>query len=408
MNCHRMPCLMLTSAAVLGLASALIPAARGEEPVSPAFTYQGELRDGSAPVNGVRDIKFRLYDAAAGGLRVGPELLAGGIPVVNGRFAVQLDFGAEAFAGQARWLEIDVSPSVGPPFTTLSPRQSVTATPYALYALSGTPGPQGPAGPEGPPGPPGTSGPPGPPGAQGLTGPQGPAGPQGPIGPQGVQGAQGPAGPQGLQGDPGPQGPAGPTRTTVAVSTQFSIDDRSGWTHVETLGDDTCFGNIPLGFTFTGWGRSVSNVSVSSNGLLFFGQNCGTNFTNIGLPAAISSDPFLAFFWDDLLDGGSDNYFEYATFGSPGGRVFNLFFRNRFLSNTCGVTPIQAMVSIHEGSNVINVSYSVLSGCVNIRGASATFGLQGPNSTDATMIGWDSPILDDNTPNQSITYQPPR
>ena len=50
----------------------------------------------------------------------------------------------------------------------------------------------------------------------------------------------------------------------------------------------------------------------------------------------------------------------------------------------------------------------MLSGCVSIRGASATFGLQGPNGSDATIVGFDAPILDDNTPNQSITYQPPR
>lgn len=395
-----------TAAAQLALLSSAFGAtALADLPATPAFTYQGELMDASVLVSGVRSVKFRLYDAPVGGNRIGPELLAANLPIVNGRFAVQLDFGASPFQGQARWLEIDVSPSVGPPFTTLTPRQSISAVPYALFALSGNQGPIGPQGPQGVPGPQGP---------QGIQGLQGPAGDPGAPGPQGLQGPQGDVGPQGLpgpqgpQGVTGPQGPTGPIRTIVAISTQFSVDDRSGWTHVENLADDTCTGNIPLGFTFTGWGRADTTVSVSSNGLLFFGQGCSNDYFNTALPTSISSDPVLAFFWDDFFDSGISDYFEYTTVGSPGGRVFNLFYRNRHINGPCGPNSIQMMIAIHEGSNIINVSYSLPSGCAQLRGSTATFGLQGPNGTDATMVGYNSPILDDNTPNQSITYQPPR
>src|SRR5207244_3413240 len=44
-----------------------------------------------------------------------------------------IDFGAAAFNGDARWLEIAVrSPAGGGTFTTLSPRQPLTGAPYAL------------------------------------------------------------------------------------------------------------------------------------------------------------------------------------------------------------------------------------------------------------------------------------
>ena len=62
--------------------------------------------------------------------------------LVNGLFTVDLDFGADAFTGQARWLEVEArTPAwdgVGaePPFVMLTPRQGLTPAPYAL-ALPG-------------------------------------------------------------------------------------------------------------------------------------------------------------------------------------------------------------------------------------------------------------------------------
>ncbi|XVJ58120.1 MAG: collagen-like protein [Tepidisphaera sp.] len=391
--------------ALLPLAAIVTPALA--EPVSTAFTYQGELRDSSRPVDGVRDIRFRLYDAASGGSQVGPTLLAGSLPIVNGRFSVQLDFGS-AFTGQARWIEIDVSSSVGPPFTTLAPRQPLTATPYALHALNpGPQGPQGEPGPAGPEGPQGPEGPRGPQGAQGLQGPPGINGRQGDQGPPGPMGAPGADGPQ---GPVGPRGPAGPSGITVSIDAQFSQDDRSGWARVETLGDDNCSGIIPLGFTFTGWGRSYTTINVSSNGLLFFGDRCSTAFSNTGLPFFGTTDPMVAFFWDDLEDFGITEFIEYATFGTAPGRVFNMYFRTRFHTNACGNSPVNIMLSIHESSNLIKVRYTGLTGCILLRGGSATFGIQGPggSTADAVLIGYNSPILDDNSPSQCITFQPPR
>ena len=65
--------------------------------------------------------------------------------VGNGLFQVDLDFGSTAFNGDARWLEIDVccSSPCAPGFTTLTPRQELTPTPYALFALNGGSGGDG-------------------------------------------------------------------------------------------------------------------------------------------------------------------------------------------------------------------------------------------------------------------------
>jgi hypothetical protein len=106
-------------------------AAQAQTPLGTAFTYQGQLKQAGAPYNVPANFEFRLWDAVAGGTQIGLAVVANGVPVTNGLFTVTLDFGAGAFAGDARWLEIQVNG------TPLAPRQALTATPYALYALNG-------------------------------------------------------------------------------------------------------------------------------------------------------------------------------------------------------------------------------------------------------------------------------
>jgi hypothetical protein len=188
---------------------AMCGSAWAQTPLGAAFTYQGQLRFQNAAVTGAADFEFRLFDAASAGTQVGPTLAATGLSLASGRFAVQLDFGSGAFQGDARWVEVSVRTAGMTDFVTLTPRQAITAAPYALFALNGPQGPQGPVGPQGIAGPPG---PQGNQGIQGIIGPEGPRGvpgeigPVGPIGSPGPIGAQGPVGPQGLLG---PQGPAG-------------------------------------------------------------------------------------------------------------------------------------------------------------------------------------------------------
>lgn len=225
----------------VGVGGVTVQHAAAQTPVTSSFVYQGELRNGASVVSQT-DLHFRLYDSPIGGNQIGVELGVSNLTLVRGRFSVTLDFGPGAFAGDERYLEIDVrSPAGGMgPYSTLAPRQRIAVAPYAAYALNGNPGPAGPqgvpgpvgpqgdpgvAGPQGPQGDPGVAGPQGPQGDPGIAGPQGLQGPQGDpglAGPQGVAGPQGPqgdpglagppgvAGPQGPQGDPGVQGPIGP------------------------------------------------------------------------------------------------------------------------------------------------------------------------------------------------------
>ncbi len=115
-----------------------------------AITYQGELVENGVALNDTADLVFRVYDAAIGGSLIGSPVTVANQQVVDGQFTVELDFGAGVFDGNPRWIEIDVrSPSGSGGYTTLDPRQSVTAAPIALFALDGNPGPPGPPGADG-------------------------------------------------------------------------------------------------------------------------------------------------------------------------------------------------------------------------------------------------------------------
>jgi formylglycine-generating enzyme required for sulfatase activity/photosystem II stability/assembly factor-like uncharacterized protein len=112
--------------------SALVLAA----PLGTAFTYHGRLADNGQPATGNYDLVFSLHNAELGGSPVGPSFTSLNTPVSNGLFIVAVDFGADVFAGEARWLEMAVRTNTTPPpdYTTLAPRQQIRPTPYALYA----------------------------------------------------------------------------------------------------------------------------------------------------------------------------------------------------------------------------------------------------------------------------------
>jgi len=110
----------------LVLAVYLLSPGRGLAQTETTLTYQGSLSSGGSPATGSYNINFTLWDAVTRGTQIGPGVTLSAHSVSDGILTAELDFGASAFNNSLRWLEIKVDG------TTLSPRQPITRTPYAI------------------------------------------------------------------------------------------------------------------------------------------------------------------------------------------------------------------------------------------------------------------------------------
>lgn len=126
----------VVSALATLLATASLTLSAYAQQSSTAFTYQGFLRDGGRPANGIYDFRFALYDDATGGNQIGSVVFVENVTVADGLFTVEVDFGTAPFnTGARRWIEIGVRPGNNTGgHSLLTPRIELTPVPYALYA----------------------------------------------------------------------------------------------------------------------------------------------------------------------------------------------------------------------------------------------------------------------------------
>ncbi|MBI5030243.1 MAG: tail fiber domain-containing protein [Chloroflexi bacterium] len=125
------------SASAIGMPPSLPAMASVNAPktaLGTAFTYQGQLKLNGSPVTATCNIAFKLFDAATVGTQVGSTLNPT-VNIANGLFTTQLDFGA-VFQGDERWLEITPQANCGASAVALTPRQQLTATPYARFSAA--------------------------------------------------------------------------------------------------------------------------------------------------------------------------------------------------------------------------------------------------------------------------------
>ena len=105
-----------------------------------AFTYQGRLNAGGGPVGGSYDLQFTLFTTNTSGVALAKPVTNAAVAASNGLFTTTIIFGPGVFTGVSNWLDVAVRTNGPGAFTELTPRQAVTATPYAIMA-GNVPGP---------------------------------------------------------------------------------------------------------------------------------------------------------------------------------------------------------------------------------------------------------------------------
>lgn len=140
---------------VLALAVAVGLAGRAEaQTLATNFmTYQGKLQSGAQPYTGTADFTIRVYNGELGGSPIGLANCWDNVQVQDGLFTLTFNPGS-VLDGRALWLEIDVREDATAgngctgAFTTLFPRQRITAAPLAsalVLPASGSTTTSGPA-----------------------------------------------------------------------------------------------------------------------------------------------------------------------------------------------------------------------------------------------------------------------
>ncbi len=88
------------------LAAAIGLAAAAGTAQAASFTYHGSLQDGAQPAEGNYDLELTLYSAAIGGSVVAGPIGLYAVPVHNGNFSTQLDFGVSGTPASGAWLGV--------------------------------------------------------------------------------------------------------------------------------------------------------------------------------------------------------------------------------------------------------------------------------------------------------------
>lgn len=126
--CARICSIAVIAAAGIAFSSSFASAVPPEN----GFGYQGQLNQDGMPVDGTRDLRFRLYDDAVAGNLVGTVELFD-LVVTEGLFSVNLDFGVTPWVtNEQLWLEVEAGPADGMQNYEIIARMKLSAVPYAL------------------------------------------------------------------------------------------------------------------------------------------------------------------------------------------------------------------------------------------------------------------------------------
>ncbi|MGH9909757.1 MAG: Ig-like domain-containing protein, partial [Nitrososphaerales archaeon] len=184
----------------------------------------------------------------------------------------------------------------------------------------------------------------------------------------------------------------------------FQAGPTFSWTDITSTGtriladaDDTAVNNIPIGFPFSFYEQTYSQISISSNGMSLVNES-STEFDNQPIGSSDLPNNFIAPFWDDLitLDSVGAGEIYYQTIGTAPNRTFVVeWFNVQGSPITSSGATFEAI--LNEGTNEIRFQYLD----VNFgepkydSGVSATVGIESGDGR-GLQYSFDEAVLYDN------------
>jgi hypothetical protein len=165
-------------------------------------------------------------------------------------------------------------------------------------------------------------------------------------------------------------------------------------------GDDVV-STAPIGFSFTFYGNTYTDVSISTNGFISFdaapGSGCCSGQT---LPNTAAPNNLVSLGWDDLT--AAIGQITYATVGTAPNRVFIVDYNSvAHLSGTG--TPLTGQIKLYEGTNVVEVHTASYSD----DGTNTTQGIENSTGTEATPVAGRNGVTGWSAANDAFRFELP-
>jgi hypothetical protein len=166
---------------------------------------------------------------------------------------------------------------------------------------------------------------------------------------------------------------------TISTPT-YSNYNYGGGTSVNGC-DDCVQGPYNIGFNFTYFGNSYSQVYVSSNGWVGFSAGQTNGYVAQFIPNSSAPKNAIMADWEDLFPAtGNMNYY---TTGTSPNRVFVFNFNNT-PHYSCRTTYYTFQIVLYESSNVIDINVASKPNCSN---SASTMGLTNSDGTKVVPVG---------------------
>lgn len=174
-------------------------------------------------------------------------------------------------------------------------------------------------------------------------------------------------------------------------SVQFSWIDATSGTNSGLQGDDQYTGPIDIGFDFRFYENTYSQLYITTNGLVTFGEGA-YQYSNLPIPNPALPNNFIAVFWDDLCVNYG-NYNTGAVYYKSGGIAPNRYFVVEWYQvSRLGSTDLATFeVIIYENGDIVT-QYLSLSGYLQ----SATVGIEDDVGGTGLQYLYNAPGLSNN------------